>query len=194
MTDAKAVDSFPRLQCGWCAAVLRLSAMRVRQAGSKVQRSHVLRVGPCSPGARDCGCRNEGRVTMGTHFIGLRRLRAALLGCAAVLACASAHAQERRPLSSRPPAVTLETIDVNPTSSRLSTSVPRRPARERERRRRAARRPRRRRRRRRAGPSEPATPGAVVRRSAVRHRHQHHHHRRLDDGHHRGRHRSARRA
>ena len=73
---------------------------------------------------------------MGTTFLGLKRLQAALLGCAAMLACASAHAQEATPVqqpTTSTAGVTLETIDVNPTSSRLTTSVPRRPSRDRER-------------------------------------------------------------
>ncbi len=102
---------------------------------------------------------------MGTTCLGLRRLHAALLGCAAALACASAHAQEAT--SAQQPAVstagvTLETIDVNPTSSRLTTSVPRRPSHQRDSQVRRAPAtaeapvlPAR-------GPSEPATPGAVV--------------------------------
>src|SRR5262245_7909089 len=60
-----------------------------------------------------------------------QQLRATLLGSIALVDCASAQAQNHQ---DSPPsaAVSLETIDVNPTSSRLSTSVPRPPARERE--------------------------------------------------------------
>src|SRR5438552_1304103 len=54
-------------------------------------------------------------------------LRSALLSCVAVLGYVSAQAQEASST-----AVSLEAIDVNPTSSRLSTKVPSRPARERE--------------------------------------------------------------
>jgi iron complex outermembrane receptor protein len=90
---------------------------------------------------------------MGTNFIGLRHLRAALLGCAAALACTAAQAQSAQPESSAA-AVSLETIDVNPTSTRLSTAAPSRPARQRE--------PQRRTPPPAAGPSEPATPGAAV--------------------------------
>ncbi|HEX5648388.1 MAG TPA: hypothetical protein VFX69_01930, partial [Steroidobacteraceae bacterium] len=78
----------------------------------------------------------------------MRQLRAVLLGCAAALASSSADAQDAQPAT-----VTLETIDVNPTSTRLSTAVPSRAAQQRERQRRPAPA---------AGPSEPATPGAVV--------------------------------
>ena len=85
---------------------------------------------------------------MGTNIVGLRQLRAVLLGCAVALASSSADAQDAQPAT-----VTLETIDVNPTSTRLSTAVPSRAAQQRERQRRPAPA---------AGPSEPATPGAVV--------------------------------
>src|SRR5690606_28061661 len=89
---------------------------------------------------------------MGTNFAGLRHLRMVLLGCAAVLACPSAHAQDAPPVSAAP-TVTLETIDVNPTSTRLGTAVPSRPARQRDPQppRRVAPA---------QGPSAPAVPGA----------------------------------
>ena len=66
-------------------------------------------------------------------------LRSALLSCVAVLGYVPAQAQETQqtaqvqqtPAASAA-AISLETIDVNPTSSRLGTSVPSRPARERE--------------------------------------------------------------
>ena len=91
---------------------------------------------------------------MGPTFVSLRHLRAALLGCAAVLGFAPAQAQDAQPATSTA-AVTLETIDVNPTSSRLSTAVPSRPARQRDPQTTSRVAPTQ-------GPSEPATPGAVV--------------------------------
>ena len=63
-------------------------------------------------------------------------LRSALLSCAAALGCVPALAQDAQQTSTQPAAsaaaISLETIDVNPTSSRLGTSAPSRPARERE--------------------------------------------------------------
>ena len=62
-----------------------------------------------------------GRILSSRHL-----LKSALLSCVAALGYLPAQAQEAQPAS----AVSLETIDVNPTSSRLSTKVPSRPARE----------------------------------------------------------------
>ncbi len=67
---------------------------------------------------------------MGSTFVRRPALRSALLGCVAILSCTPVRAQDA---ASQPaPTISLEAIDVNSTSSRLGTSVPRAPARERE--------------------------------------------------------------
>ncbi len=63
---------------------------------------------------------------MGSILSSRHLVKSALLSCVAALGYLPALAQEAQPAA----AVSLETIDVNPTASRLSTKVPRRPARE----------------------------------------------------------------
>ncbi len=182
MTDARAVRFFPRLQCGWCAAVLgcrhACSAGGFESATFTRPSRRAL-----SPGARGCGTANEGRGSCVRHLLACSR-------CAQPCWDAPPHSSSHFPLGRRMrllpttgTSVTLETIDVNPTSTRLGTAVPSRPAREREPQRRAPVLPA-------AGPTQPAVPGAVVVEKPSGIVTDSTDHRRIDDGHHRGRHRT----